>query len=176
MTARFTTDPPLASTDTWVGRQAPSLAYDRDCPDCGAPESATSVHGFACEHDRCPTLASTDTWVGRRIEGTGCMRWPAHRENLDEIFRGNMARRDQAAADYGEPETPHEFYRGRPGSQAEGIVLNCLRALQAIPEIDRLGADVLMDVIARDYLATALDAKTSMRRTTALLRIAGEKA
>jgi hypothetical protein len=56
---------------------------------------------------------------------------------------------------------------------ADMIVLDCLRALQAIPENERAGADELMDVIAKGYLDTAWGAKTSRRRLTALLRIAG---
>jgi hypothetical protein len=59
---------------------------------------------------------------------------------------------------------------------AEKIVLDCLRALQSIPDADRLYADRLMDAIAQGYLETALDPPTSRRRVTALLRIAGEAA
>lgn len=59
---------------------------------------------------------------------------------------------------------------------AEKIVLDCLRALQAIPSVDRRYADVLMDMIAEGFLDTALEPRTSRRRVTALLRIATEGA
>jgi hypothetical protein len=59
---------------------------------------------------------------------------------------------------------------------AEKIVLDCLRALQAIPAADRLYADHLTDVIAKGYLDSAWGARASRRRLTALLRIAGEAA
>jgi len=114
-----------------------------------------------------PPLASAGSWPVRPS--------PARLAQLETTWRANMARRDAAAKEYGEPETPHEFYRGRPGSQAETIVLDCLRALQAIPEFDRLFADELMDVIARDYIATATGSPTRIRRLTALLEIAGGK-
>jgi hypothetical protein len=152
MTPRLTLVPPLASAG-WAARKAPALAYDRDCPDCGAPEAATFVHGFACEHDGCPMFHDREA-------------------QIEAIWNDNMARRDATAAEHGEPETPREFYRGRPGSQAEAIVLNCLRALQAIPEIDRRFADELMDVISKVYLDTSPDGRTEVRRANALLKIA----
>jgi hypothetical protein len=87
-----------------------------------------------------------------------------------------MPRRDEAAAAYGEPETPHEFYAGRPGSQAETIVCNCLRALQALRAPDDLYAHALTVTISDGYLATAPDSKTEVRRASALRRIAVERA
>lgn len=57
---------------------------------------------------------------------------------------------------------------------AEKIVLDCLRALQAIPDSERLYADAMMDAIARIYLSTSADAATERRRTYALLKIGGE--
>ncbi len=128
MTARFTTDPPLASADTWAGRMS------------GKAKAAEAT------------------------------------------FRANMARRDAAAADYGEPETPHEFYAGRPGSKAERVVCDCLRELRDIPDADRLYAHELTDAISAVYLDLAWapprqrDAAKIHRRTMALMRIAaGEK-
>jgi hypothetical protein len=61
-------------------------------------------------------------------------------------------------------------------SPAETIVLDCLRALQAIPDGERLYAHELTDVIAKGYLDTALDARDSRRRVAALLRISAEAA
>jgi hypothetical protein len=55
---------------------------------------------------------------------------------------------------------------------AERIVLDCLRALQAIPAADRLYADQFADMIAKGYLAVADTPRMSTRRLTALLRIA----
>lgn len=130
MTARFTVDPPLASTDTWAGRKAPAV-----------------------------------TWGDVIVE--------TEREaQIESIWHGNMARRDQAAQDYGEPAAPREFYHGRPGSRAERIMLDCLLALQSIPDADRIFADEFMDEIAKMFLATSPDAKCSIRRIEALLRIA----
>lgn len=59
---------------------------------------------------------------------------------------------------------------------AEKIVLNCLRALRAIPDGERLYADHLTDVIAKGFLDTAWGAHTSRRRITALLEIDAEEA
>ena len=182
MTARFTLDPPIASVDTWAGQQPPyHSGYHKwpvksedareaqieaiwhDCPDCGAPEAATRVFGFTCEHSKCPV------YERRSAE-------------IDGIFRTNMAWRDAAAAEYGEPQTPHEFYAGRPGSKAERIVCDCLRELRDIPEADRLYAHELTDAISAVYLDLAWAAPRQRheekihRRTMALMRIAaGEK-
>ncbi len=113
-------------------------------------------------------IASTDTWVGRRLEGTATMR-------AEEIWRENMARRDAAAAAYGEPKTPYEFYAGRPGSKAEGIVLDCLRKLEAIPDPDRLYATELTAAISHVYIETSHDdAGIARRRATQLLEISGD--
>jgi hypothetical protein len=135
-------------------------------------------------------LASAVSWAGRRIEGIakrqaaydGVPRIPgtaaetaAEREaQIESIWRGNRARRDAAAQAYGEPETPHEFYRGRPGAQAEKIVLDCLRALQALRAPDDLYAHALIVTISDGYLTTSPDGRTEVRRASALLRIAGE--
>ena len=114
-------------------------------------------------------LASTDSWVGR-MSGKA--------KAAEAIFRKNMARRDQAAREYGEPETPHEFYAGRPGSKAERVVLHCLRELLDIPEADRLYAHELTDAISAVYLDLAWaaprqrDAVKIHRRTMALMRLA----
>lgn len=116
-----------------------------------------------------PPLASADTWAGRRQRAVNHLR---EKTTLELIWRRNMARRDQAAKDYGEPSDPHEFYAGRPGARAETTVLDCLRELQSIPQIDRLFASELMDVIAKAYLSTAPDPNTSIRRITQLLKIA----
>jgi hypothetical protein len=160
MTARrLSIDPPLASTG-WAARKAPKFAVTY-CSQCGE-EFGPGDSGFShCDQHPKPA------WLIKSKERA---------DLIEAIWRTNMARRDAAAAAYGEPETPHEFYAGRPGSQAETIVCDCLRALQAIPEIDRLFADLLMDRIAKVYLATAPDGKTEVRRASALLRIAGERA
>ena len=57
---------------------------------------------------------------------------------------------------------------------AETAVLDCLRALQAIPLADRQYADGLMDFIARIYLNSSDDQTTARRRAYALLRISAE--
>jgi hypothetical protein len=59
---------------------------------------------------------------------------------------------------------------------AERAVETCLRALQAIPDADRIYADELMNAIARAYLDSAWGPKDQKRRAHALLRIAGEGA
>lgn len=59
---------------------------------------------------------------------------------------------------------------------AERIVLDCLRALQAIPEADRMYADELTDIIASGFLATACGIRNQQHRACALLRIAGGSA
>jgi hypothetical protein len=105
--------------------------------------------------------------------------WPARpgikeTARIEAIWRENMKRRDEAAAQYGEPETPHEFYAGRPGSKAETIVLDCLRELRAIPAADRLYAKELTDAISRVYLETAKTSVVRMRRIAALLLIGAE--
>jgi hypothetical protein len=58
---------------------------------------------------------------------------------------------------------------------AEKIVLTCLRALQAIPEKERVGADRLMDALAQAFIDVADTPIASKRRANALLRIAGER-
>ena len=113
-------------------------------------------------------LASTG-WPARPAPSATAKR----EAELEAIFRTNMARRDAAAAAYGEPETQHEFFHGRPGSQAEGIVMGCLQALKDIPAADRLFADQLMDDIARVYLNTA-PATAVKRRAHAILEMCGE--
>ena len=60
-------------------------------------------------------------------------------------------------------------------SPAEMTVMNCLRALKAIPEAERMHADVLTDVIARGFLDTAWGMRDKTRRANALLKIAGEE-
>jgi hypothetical protein len=30
---------------------------NHECPDCGMPERATAVLGFACQHERCPMMS-----------------------------------------------------------------------------------------------------------------------
>jgi hypothetical protein len=55
---------------------------------------------------------------------------------------------------------------------AETAVLDCLRALQAIPKADRPYADGLMDFIARIFLNSSDSQATARRRAFALLRIA----
>lgn len=59
---------------------------------------------------------------------------------------------------------------------AEKIVLDCLRALHAIPDADRMYRDELIDVIARGFLDTAWGVRNHKRRAFALLRIAGKSA
>jgi hypothetical protein len=159
---RLSLDPPLASTG-WAARRAPRPHYDHP-----RINSVVPCHrGAECNWPACEAKCD-----GR----PGNFSADAIDAKIEAIWAGNMARRGAAAAAYGEPETPHEFYAGRPGSQAETIVCGCLRALQKIPEIDRLFADLLMDRIAKVYLATAPDGKTEIRRASALLRIAGERA
>ncbi len=152
MTARFTTDTPLASATSWAGRQDSTRA------------TVKSIATSEAEINASLALHAKET--------------AAREAQIDAIWRGNRARRDADAAAYGEPETPHEFYAGRPGAKAEKIVLDCLCALQEIPEVDRLYADQLMDVISREYLDAAPDEKTGIRRAWALLRISrrGKKA
>jgi hypothetical protein len=126
---------------------------------------------------------SADSWAGRKPpfvepplgKTVGVLGFASNiTANPETIFRENMARRDADAAQYGEPESPREFYRGRPGSQAETIVLDALRALQALQVADRLYVNSLMDSISQAYLATTDGPETSRRRIMALLRIAAE--
>ena len=58
---------------------------------------------------------------------------------------------------------------------ADRIVQDCLRQLQAIRPADRMGADILMDKIARIYLDTAYGVKETKLRAEALLRITGAR-
>ena len=60
--------------------------------------------------------------------------------------------------------------------QAETIVLDCLRALRAIPDADRVYADELMDGIAELYMKIRQDIPTQRRRGFALLGFASEVA
>jgi hypothetical protein len=134
-----------------------------------------------------PPLASTG-WAARKAPmslayanayakaATYSRRATSEAREAEEIWHDNMARRDAAAAAYGDPETPHEFYAGRPGSQAETIVCNCLRALRALRAPDDLYAHALTVSISDGYLATAPDSKTEVRRASALVRIARERA
>jgi len=50
--ARLADDAPVPHPDSWPARKPPFIR--EECPDCGAPTSATHVLGFACEHSRCP--------------------------------------------------------------------------------------------------------------------------
>jgi hypothetical protein len=43
---------PIPAPTSWPARKPPFIR--EECPDCGAPTSATHVLGFACEHSRCP--------------------------------------------------------------------------------------------------------------------------
>lgn len=58
---------------------------------------------------------------------------------------------------------------------AEKIVLDALRALQAIPEGDRLYADELSGEISRVFIESAWGIRNSNRRAVAVLRVAGEQ-
>ena len=54
---------------TSIGRLADCAPAYGECPDCGAPEEATRVLGFACEHYHCPMaapVASPESWPARR--------------------------------------------------------------------------------------------------------------
>lgn len=59
---------------------------------------------------------------------------------------------------------------------AEKIVLDCLRALQAIPAAERVYADQLTYATAKGFLETAWGARAYRRRMTALLEIDAEAA
>lgn len=69
------------------------------------------------------------------------------------------------------------YLRPRDGvvPPADRIVLDCLRQLQAIPKVDRQGADRLMDGIALTYQLTARNSDERMRRCMALLVVCGEE-
>lgn len=109
-----------------------------------------------------PPLASAGSWPSRPL--------PWRLAKLEATWRANMARRDAAAAEYGKPETTHE-YAGRHGSQAEKVVCDCLRELRDIPESDSLYAKELMDAISKAYIETARESPIRMRRIAVLLKI-----
>jgi hypothetical protein len=149
MTARFTLDPPLASSEPTVGPWKPPKEY-------------------------VVPLASATSWAGRQAQTRAAVKAIAIAEaEIDAIFHRNEAQRNADAAAYGEPENKHEFYHGRPGSQAERIVLDCLREIQKIPETDNLYAKELTDAISKVYLQTRCS-KVRMRRIGALLDIGVE--
>lgn len=108
--------------------------------------------------------------------------WPARRPPSPAVAAAHAAVEEAArksaawlAGQYRGGVIPIPDERDGVIPPAEKIVLDALRALQAIPD-DRMYADQMTDVIARGYLDTACDAHTSRRRLTALLRISGEAA
>jgi hypothetical protein len=55
----------------------------------------------------CAPIASPESWAGRLPPG-----FAERTDELEAIWRRNMARRDADAAKHGEPRNPNEFYRG----------------------------------------------------------------
>lgn len=147
MTARLSLDPPLASADSWAARKAPSLQHDAHCAD----------------HAR--------DWLVAGMEKE--QRGAPHK---DECSRPALAAAHAALESQAKETAAWLATQHRDGiiPPAEHIVLDCLRALQAIPTDNRMYADELVDMIAKGYLDTAWGAKTSRRRVAALLRIAAE--
>ena len=68
-------------------------------------------------------------------------------------------------------------WRPRDGivSPADRIVLNCLRTLQAIPETERQGANLLMGEISRVYLESSRNPEEHTRRLRAVLELCAEE-
>ena len=58
---------------------------------------------------------------------------------------------------------------------ADRITLNCLRALQAIPETERQGANRLMGEISRVYLESSRNPEEHTRRLRAVLELCAEE-
>jgi predicted deacylase len=58
-----------------------------ECPDCGAPKSATLVLGFHCEHERCPMLSGKEPQTPDETYQDAC-------ETYEEAFARSLAFQD----------------------------------------------------------------------------------
>ena len=145
-------DAPLASADTWAGRQAPATKQHRfrfhnvSCSQCGE-DFGPGDHGFS----QCADHADV------------AYNWP-----------GRLSERHNGRVTPPKPKAPAREAQRDDGVTplAEHIVLDCLRALKVI-SLSPYALE-LTDMISRGYLDTP-EHIVRMRRIDALLKISSEE-
>jgi hypothetical protein len=158
MTARLSIDAPLASATSWPARKPNGFRFHETyCASCGGVFGAGN-QGFS----HCDQHSSPETLAAHLAMQPG-----------SAVKQARAAIESQAKESAAWLASQH---RDGVIPPAEKIVLDCLRALQAIPQGERLYADELTDVIAKGFLATAQTPVGSRRRIAALLRIGAEAA